>query len=293
MRALLAALAAVVPWIPAVPPATPHPPLAPPCRASQLRVVAFFDQGATGSLVGGPTLANVGPPCSMLATPRVRFDATGALREGPLLAGHRPVRDGLPFRYSLRAVPTGDRVSFEFWWSNWCGPRVSRMVFTAPGGGELSAGLGRLGAPYCNSGPGSVSSLEVSPFVQHPPEPGPATELPFSVGFPRWNYRARGGSVLEYRITLRNVSKRPFTFRACPAYQEELVLGVRIVREQHMLNCTAARTFAPGQARIFDMRMRIPRGVAPQRSAIGFELGLGTYNAPQAGVSRAAVVTIR
>jgi hypothetical protein len=70
-----------------------------------------------------------------------------------------------------------------------------------------------------------------------------------------------------------------------------LSFGV-VVREQHILNCASARTFAPGQARVFEMRMRIPRSAGGERSEIFFTLGLGTYNEPSAGPSRQAVVMI-
>ncbi|HVS85621.1 MAG TPA: DUF4232 domain-containing protein, partial [Gaiellaceae bacterium] len=124
MRVLAAALAGVVPWIPAQPVRAPaHPPLAPACRASQLRPDLFL-QGATGSLAGGLDLTNRSrTACSLLGRPRLSL-AGGAfpwrLGKPPagLSLGQDPLADPVG---SLRALAPGKTADVLVWWSNWCG----------------------------------------------------------------------------------------------------------------------------------------------------------------------------
>lgn len=291
MRVLLAVLGAVVPWIPAVPPATPsHPPTS-ACRAGNLRVGLISEQGATGWLVAGIQLRNVGPTCSVTGRPTIEVAAPQQVHETPLSDQPLLESDALPPRFPLDAVPRGSAVGFTFWWTNACFAGDATLTVDLPhGGGSLALPRSADGKPRCDL-PSSPIEVQVSRFLQSLPPPKPATKLPFAVGFPRLNYTASAGGVLAYQVTLRNVSRRPFTFRNCPAYQESLVLR-RIVRETHILNCAPARTFAPGEARSFAMRLRIPRGAGGQHSPIFFELGLGTYDPPNVPPARNAAVTI-
>src|SRR5262249_35839586 len=62
-----------IPWLPTRPPRVAEPALAPPCREDVLRGKLFL-QGATGSLVGGVTVRNVGRvACSVLGRPHARL----------------------------------------------------------------------------------------------------------------------------------------------------------------------------------------------------------------------------
>jgi hypothetical protein len=258
-----------------------------------MRLHSFREQGATQWLVGGVTLRNAGPPCSLLGRARLSVTYAGrsivatSLRPGHI-ASQDLAPDALPPTYSLRAIPTGAYAFFGYQWANWCaGPRPL-LTMRFPGGG---AARFPAAPPTCTSVPKAPPVFEAGRFVQWGPAPSQATELPFTIGYPQLRYRVPAGGVLRYRVTMRNVGKRTYTFAECPAYQESLSLG-RIVREDHILNCAATRTFAPGQARIFEMRMRIPRGAAGRRSPIFFELGLGTYSPPGAPISRQAVVDV-
>ncbi len=56
-----------------------------------------------------------------------------------------------------------------------------------------------------------------TPFV---PAPRPSTRLPLSIGFNRASYRVATGTVLRYRVILRNTSRKAFRFPRCPIYVE-------------------------------------------------------------------------
>lgn len=70
----------VIPWLDARPvKASASPSLAASCQARDL-VAHLFLQGATGSLVGGVRLMNVGSsPCSLVGWPTLRFAGSAAL----------------------------------------------------------------------------------------------------------------------------------------------------------------------------------------------------------------------
>jgi hypothetical protein len=203
MRALLTALTAVVPWIPAVPPPTPHPPLAQSCRLSQLRVHPFREMGATGWLVGGVTIRNDGPACSLLGRPRLVVTFNGRrITASPLRPGHIASQDlspdGLPPTYSLRAVPTGAFVFFGYQWMNWCG-RPKPLLTAAFAGGAFRF---RTWGPACLSVPKGPPDFEAGRFVQWRPPPPAATELPFAIGFPHLHFHARaGGTESRYAMS--------------------------------------------------------------------------------------------
>lgn len=299
MRVLFAALGAAIPWIPAGPPPTPHPPLAPVCRAGQLHVDTVPDQGATGWRVGGVTLRNQGAPCSLVGRPRLVISPSAKVRQTPLSAGHLgsqvPLPADLPPDYSLRAIPTGAHAYFGFWWTNWCRKAAPRIRVFLPGrGGSFLLPASATFPPRCDAtSPDVPVNLEVGRFVQWRPPPKASTHLPFTVDFPHLQYDARAGSVLRYEVRIRNTGSQPYTFRVCPAYQESLVVGrPGVLVETHLLNCAGARTFEPHEARVFEMRIRVPRSAAGQHSPIFFSLGLGTYNPPTPGSDRQAVAMI-
>ena len=277
------ALAAVtiVPWIPATPSAPVVPPVAPPCRLAQLRVggadprAGVFFNGAGGSLVGSVSFRNTGPPCSLLGRPRVRLLARARQLEKPLAhEGRAP--DVLPPPFSVRALPTGRSASVEIWWSNWCGPIPAAVAVTLPRGGMVR--LPVRAAARCDA-PQSPSTLSVGTFVPVVPQPKESTRLPFRVGFDRTAYRATAGTVLRFRVTLRNTSRHAFRFDRCPLYYEQLGPA----REIHVLNCRGLGALPAGAARTFAMELRLPRTLRRGRQGLFWELGLGTYLPQSAG----------
>jgi hypothetical protein len=273
MRIALAVAAGVIPWIPAAPPPTPHPPLAPACRAAQLQVVSVNVEGATGSLAGGVNLRNAGAPCSLAGRPKLTFDSSAPVAPRTWLPFHN-IRPGLPWTFSLRAIPTGAQVGFSFWWSNWCAPEPPGMLVGLPhDGGVVRATF--HGTPRCDSAI-EASTISATAFVQDPPQPSAKTHLPFAIAFTQGAYAVRAGSVLRFELTMRNTSGKPFRFGKCPAYVESLV-NTTTINEAHVLNCRPAATIAPGASRVFAMRMRVPRRAAGENWELSFELGPDTY----------------
>lgn len=297
VRFLLVALG-VIPWIPAAPPPTPHPALAPPCTRAHLQIHSLGETGATGWLVGGVVLRNLGARCSLIGRPTIIVTPSVHVQETGLIPGHTMSQERqpeeLPPRYSLRSIPTGGHVFFGYWWTNWCHASFPRLTVRLPGGDTFAIPRSSPYPPRCDdvASPPSktVLEMEVGRFVQFDPLPPRRTHLPFTLRFPRLAYRGAAGSLLRYEVIIRNVDKRSYIFHRCPAYQETLS-GEHPTAEEHMLNCGAARTFAPGQARVFAMRIRVPRDAVGQREALGVELGLGTRDPVSTGL-RWAYVTI-
>jgi hypothetical protein len=131
------------------------------------------------------------------------------------------------------------------------------------------------GAPRCDSTFAS-SDVSVSAFKQTLPQPLPSAHLPLAVGFRDVPLVVHAGSVLRFAVTLRNTSRKPFRFGSCPAYLESLVEAT-IINELHVLNCRPAGAIAPGETRVFAMKMRVPARAAGRQWALFFELGPHTY----------------
>jgi hypothetical protein len=148
------------------------PPVAPPCRLSQLHVgtvdphLGVFFNGATGSLVGWAGFTNEGAPCSLLGRPRVR------LVGGPAAAvkQRETTFTGDPHA-TVRMLPHGHAAGVEIWWSNWCAagnrgggnlsPPPTGLVLTLPSGGSVRLAVRH--APRCDA-PQEPSTLSVGTF---------------------------------------------------------------------------------------------------------------------------------
>jgi Protein of unknown function (DUF4232) len=148
------------------------PPVAPPCRLSQLQVgtvdphLGVFFNGATGSLVGWVSFANEGAACSLLGRPRVRLvggpSPAVKQRETTFTGGkHAPVR----------VLRHGHAAGVEIWWSNWCAPHnrgdgklsspPTGLVLTLPSGGTVRLTVRE--APRCDQ-PQQPSLVSVGTF---------------------------------------------------------------------------------------------------------------------------------
>jgi hypothetical protein len=126
----------VIPWIPERPRAAAEPRLAAPCEARTLRASLFL-QGATGSLVGGAVVRNVGrTPCSLLGRPRARLVGTRALETAWRVVPARSPSPDLSAIYdppsSLRALAPGRAAWVPLRWSNWCPPGTSETSTGPP-----------------------------------------------------------------------------------------------------------------------------------------------------------------
>jgi hypothetical protein len=267
------------------------PPVARPCRLAQLHVggadqrEGVFFNGATGSLVGWVSYRNDGRACSLLGWPRVRLvggpSATVPQLQKPLqLVASSP--DVLPPKFSTRALPYARTAIVQIWWSNWCAPRPpSAVELTLPSGGSVRLKVAH--APRCDA-PSSPSTVSVGTFTPFVPTPRPSTRLPLSIGFNRASYRVGAGTVLRYRVILRNTSRKPFRFPRCPLYVESLGQAAEI----HLLNCKPAGMLRPGGSATFAMELRVPKQLRHGRNELFLEVGLGTYLPPSSG-ARATV----
>ncbi len=258
----------VVAWIPQRPSVPAPPPLARPCRATDLRARLSF-QPATGSLSGGVTVVNIArEPCSLLGRPSLRFsrETRVSIRARPMPT-HGDDPYNRPPLSSLRALEPGQGAGFEIWWPlEWCAAAPRAILVTLPQS-HSTLRLANSQTPRCDSRPSTKPALDgsigmgVSRWV--PAQVPPSLRLPLRVelvgpshpqGMSREVvYRARAGSVLRYEIVLVNTSTRPFTFGTCPVYVEEIDR-----RKAYVLNCRPANTIRAGDRATFEMRIDIP-----------------------------------
>jgi hypothetical protein len=285
-----AVVAGVIPWIPAIPRAAPVPPIAPTCRSAALEARLGL-QGATGSLAGGVSLTNrAGEPCSLRGRVAVRF-LDGSDPAGVDLTTFAPQQPepgvSIP---SLRALRRGESVFVRIWWSNWCGePSPTKLGLRLPSGDVIDLALG-TGAPRCDA-PARPTSLAVGRAEPRPARPRPSTRLPLAARIVEQDrlgakvipsVHGRRGRSAVYHVALTNRLSRAFHFGAsCPIYAEGTGLDQPV--ELHVLNCRVVGTMEPGSRVVFEMRIRIPRGLSPGRHALTWELAPASYLPPFAG----------
>jgi Protein of unknown function (DUF4232) len=256
-----------VPWLPTKPGLGPaHPPLAPACRASQLRGKLGLQGGGFGALVGPLMVTNRGSaPCALVGTPKLSFSGATSkwtVRRGPEENAYDPLT---PPPGSLRALAPGRWAASNLNWGNWCGrgssPTKSRpgqlpraLVLTAPGGGKVALdrtpafrGIG------CASRNGSV--LAASRFAPIVPQGPPSSALPLAARIVPAG-QARRGAWVSYTVVLINRGAKPFSFgRSCPAYEE----GFGLRPAAYILNCRSVGSMAPHAEVRLAMRIFVPR----------------------------------
>ncbi len=256
-----------VPWLSTRPALGPtNPPLAPACRASQLRGKLGLQGGGFGELAGPLMVTNRGPaPCSLVGMPKLSIAGATSkwrLQRGPQENEYDPLT---PPPHSLRALAPGRWAASNLVWANWCGrdssPARSRpgrlpraLVLTAPGGGKIA--IGRTPAFReigCASRDGSV--LDASRFAPIVPQGPPSSALPLAARIVL-SGTAHRGTWLSYTVVLTNHSSKPFTFgRSCPAYYE----GFGLRPAAYVLNCHAVGSIAPRGSVRLAMRVLVPR----------------------------------
>lgn len=296
----------VVPWLDRRPVrAAAHPPLAPPCRAPDLHAHLFL-QGATGSLVGGVTLLNVGRrPCALLGRPALSFAGPAAARErwrSERLAPSPAAPDVLADPPgSLRALAPGKSASVALAWSNWCGPGSTAGGGPGPPPAALLVGLASgttirvplAAAPRCDA-PQLPSTIAAGAFVPTPRHLPASSRLPLRaviVG-PRpvrvkpglRAFRVRPGARLAYDVALTNTGATPFRFAqsSCPTYVEQVVGAPA---QAYVLDCRAVRAIAPHATVLFRMELALPPGVRPGQSSLTWELAPKTFAPPFAAAA--------
>jgi hypothetical protein len=88
--------------------------------------------------------------------------------------------------------------------------------------------------------------------------------------------RARRGALFHFSVALTNVSPRPFRFRSCPIYAEQLAGKA----ELYVLNCRPMPTLRPGARAIFAMAIRVPRNARLGPTGLFWELAPRTSLPP-------------
>jgi hypothetical protein len=288
---------APIPWIPTRPPRVAEPPVAPSCKSSDLRAQLQV-QGSTGNLIGGVVVRNVGSvPCSLRGRPSARFEGgpatETAFRTVPFEAD--PLDTSLIYDRgsSLRALHPGRTAFVPILWSNWCpsdavvtsyGTPPTSLVLVLPQRGELTASVDR--APRCDS-PSAPSTLSIKPFARRGRQPLPSSHLPLRVVIVGASsdktrppsLRVKAGGVLRYDVALTNVARRPFRFRGCPTYLQDLDRRL----DSYVLNCKPLGILRPRESARFAMVLHVPKNAEVGRTSLFWLLGPRTYLPPTAG----------
>lgn len=291
----------VVPWLDQRPAkASANPLLASPCRASNLRAQLFL-QGATGSLVGGVDLRNVGSkPCALLGWPTVSFSGAAAATtqwQAKKLASSPAPPDVLADPPgSLRALAPGKSATVSLFWSNWCGLATDpagaagtppeAVALALADGTSISVPVNK--APRCDA-PQDPSTISVGPFtptVRHLPQ---SSRLPLKVRIvgPRpvqvkpglRAFRVHRGELLHYEVALTNTDSSAFRFASssCPSYIEGLAPSTPL---GYVLNCRPAGRITPKATVLFAMQIRIPKSARLGIGSLTWQLAPKTYQAP-------------
>jgi hypothetical protein len=284
-----------IPWLPKRPARPVEPPLAPSCKASDLRAQLQV-QGATGNLIGGVILRNAGAhACSLSGRAAAHFEG-GPVTETNLRTVAVPADPLDTSRIydrasSLRALQPGRTASLPILWSNWCPPdaRVTsygtpptNLVLVLPHGGETAASVDR--APRCDN-PTSPSTLSVKPFARRGRQPPPSSHLPLRLMIVGASgdktrspsLRVKAGGLLKYEIALTNVGRHPFRFHhACPTYLQDLDGRA----ESYVLNCRPMGILRPHESVRFAMVLRVPKNARIGRTGLLWLLGPKTYLPP-------------
>lgn len=291
----------IVPWLNQRPvKASPNPPLAPPCKATDLHAHLFL-QGATGSLVGGITLLNAGSAaCSLVGRPIFSFTGAAAAAERwrvkKLAASPAPPDVLADPPGSLRALQPGKSAGVQVFWSNWCGPGSmpaggsgappDAIVLGLAGGTSISVPVAH--APRCDA-PQYPSTVSVGPFtptVRHLPA---SSRLPLRVVIVGSRtvpvkpglraFRVHRGELLRYVVAVSNTGAAMFRFprSSCPSYVEDLTPWPA---QTYVLNCRPAGTIAPRATVLFAMEIQVPATARLGIASLTWELAPKTYEAP-------------
>jgi hypothetical protein len=278
-----------------------HPPLASPCKARELHAQLFL-QGATGSLVGGVNLLNVGTTsCSLVGRPEISFSgaaaATTQWQVKKLAASPAPPDVLADPPGSLRALRPGKSATISLFWSNWCGPGADptggsegtppdEIVLGLADGTSITVPVTR--APRCDA-PQDPSLVLVGPFMPTTRRLPQSSHLPLRVAIVASRpvqvkpgltaIRVHRGELLRYKVAVTNTSRTAFRFApsSCPVYIEELALSSPQV---YVLNCRRVGTIAPRATVLFAMQIRVPATVRFGIGSLTWQLAPKTYQAP-------------
>ncbi len=261
-------------------------PTGPACRVDQLVATAWLDEG--GATLGGYTVWNdAATPCSIGRAVAVAIlDAAGhALPVSPTVVPLGPMCGGTggqcpppgptppPWIFMPPSAPDaqngGD--SAHLAWTNWCGPQPYEPLTLRITLGDVTiartSGL-TVPAPRCAnaSGPSrlAVTPIEIGGEWPTPPPAIPADALKAQV---KVAGGATVGQPLAYVVVLTNLTGSPISLSPCPSYQERINARGGPVVEEHVLNCGAVGSIAPGQSVPFAMRIDVPASLPASTDA--------------------------
>jgi len=142
-------------------------------------------------------------------------------------------------------------------------------------------------APRCDS-PAAPSRISVKPFRPFLPQLPPTSRLPLRLAIVAQRpiavnpgvraLRARRGTLLRYRIAVKNTSTAPYRFgKRCAAYVEQLAGSVP---RAYVLNCRPAGTIEPGRSLLFEVALPVATATRLGSSELTFQLAPRTFEAP-------------
>jgi hypothetical protein len=182
----------------------------------------------------------------------------------PVPAAPVVLQPGIPAPVPHQAVSGQGVLEFEWDYCPGPAPVVAGFVLNLPGAGEKLAvsagqpGPGGLSSSRCDD-PSQGHVLYVGPFQPTPsslPSPAPPAQLAVAIHAPA---TVVAGQLLQYQVTLTNVSGAPFHFDACPPYREAMdTVPAKKVLGMYQLNCVPVGTLASNGTVTFAMVLEIP-----------------------------------
>jgi hypothetical protein len=287
-------LGPAVPWVSSRPALfEPRAPVARVCHAADLRVpgqVKFVPR-----LQGGIALVQLRNrskhACRLMGRPRVRL-----VKQGGPVQVDRPVPPttaefpDAPYPPSvLGDLRPGEAAAVTITWDNWCDRKIPGKKRLPPSAVRITlpAGRGHVDADYnavvpCLD-PASPSSIGVSVFQPSlVPQQRPWSNAPLIASVPGQPVHGRRGSVLHYRVVLKNYSSSTVRFDRCPPYIQQLAPAGKV--DVHTLNCRGAHPVGPRKTIAFAMQIRIPKSSPLGANGLFWELDPYGARSPQAHV---------
>jgi hypothetical protein len=156
-------------------------------------------------------------------------------------------------------------------------PNVASNLQLAFDTGETAAVAGVWINVECGSPSTLLFAADALPLA-----PVAASQLTARLSAPASAFRGR---TLVYTVTLTNPSGSAISLSSCPSYTEWLASSPSaLVKRTLRLNCAGAPSIAPGQSVAFEMRLWVPRTLAPGATKLGWNLEVPAGAAAGAGI---------
>jgi hypothetical protein len=145
-------------------------------------------------------------------------------------------------------------------------PKIASSVqLTLPDGESVIAG-----GTWVDTACGAAAVIAFDALAPPTAAPGPLSAVNGVVAAPP---AAARGSVLAYRVTLRNPSPSSIALAPCPAYTETLGDGgATTVQHTLLLNCRAAGSIAANAGLTYQMKLAVPASVPTGLTKLSWKL---------------------